>query len=68
MISLPQVQIACDLCGKHVEVEIEPAFIGGETDFYFDVDEWMEEHGWRRLTAPYEVACPKHRAETGPPK
>lgn len=60
MISLPQIQLACDICDKRVEVEIEQSY--NSSDFYFDADEWMEEHGWRRLDAPdpREIACPEH--------
>lgn len=61
MISLPQIQLACDICDKRVEVEIEQSYIGNSSDFYFDADEWMEEHGWRRcLNKPDEIACPEH--------
>lgn len=63
MISLPQVQFACDLCDKRVEVEIEFSYIGDQSEYYFDADDWMEEHGWRRLDAPYEIACPEHEAQ-----
>ena len=63
MISMPQIQLACDICDKRVEVEIEQSYIGNSSDFYFDADEWMEEHGWRRLeNAPdqREIAWPDH--------
>ena len=63
MISLPQIQLACDLCEKSVEVEIEYSYIGSPSDFYFDADAWMEEHDWRRLDAPNEIACPEHGDE-----
>ena len=65
MISLPQIQLACDLCGKRVEVEIEFTFAGGSYDrdpqeFFFDAGEWMEEHGWQHLSEPNEIGCPEH--------
>ena len=65
MISLPQIQFACDICNKRVEVEIEFTFVSGSyfhdpQEFYFDAAEWMEEHGWRRLDEPNEIACPDH--------
>jgi len=49
-----------------VEVEIEFTFVAGSYDrdpqeFFFDLGEWMEEHGWRRcLNKPDEIACPEH--------
>lgn len=59
MISLPQIQLACDLCGRLVEVEIDTSYIGSDFDFTFDADEWMEENRWRRLD-DCEIACPEH--------
>lgn len=60
MISLPQVQFACDLCDKRVEVEIEFSYIDNPSEYYFVADDWMKEHGWRRLDEPNEIACPEH--------
>ena len=65
---MPQIQFTCDLCDKSVEVEIEFTFVSGSYDrdpqeFFFDADEWMQEHGWRRLDNapdPCEIACPEH--------
>lgn len=62
MISLPQIQIACDRCRKKVEVEIEQVYIDG-SEFTFDADEWLAENGWHRLEDK-EIACPRHRAST----
>ena len=66
MISMPQIQLQCDICDRSVEVEIEFTFVTGSYDrdpqeFFFDLAEWMEEHGWRRcLNKPDEIACPEH--------
>lgn len=62
MISLPQIQMACDLCGDSVDVEIEMSYISNACDFYFDADEWMAEHGWRRIGVR-EIQCPEHDSE-----
>ena len=68
MISMPQIQLQCDICDRSVEVEIEFTFAAGSYDrdpqeFFFDASEWMEEHGWRRCANapdPNEIACPEH--------
>ncbi len=67
MISMPQIQLQCDICDRSVEVEIEFTFAAGSYDrdpqeFFFDLGEWMEEHTWRRcLNKPDEIACPETR-------
>ena len=67
VISLPQIQFACDLCEERVEVEIETTYLGSQCDFYFDADEWMAENDWMRMDG-CEIRCPRHEARPGVPR
>lgn len=58
MISLPQIQFACDVCNASIEVEVDGSCFPDVKDFYFDADEWMEENGWARMSHSGEVRCP----------